>query len=193
MDSHWRSLSLGNISMSLNPILVLAGTANGSVHLERNGLIGSGLFSVSDTVSLDNFQFDLEADFGLGGTSLPATLTIQGHKLEWDKQGQCLTAQARLVTNAPANAFAALTENLADTVGDITCDAGRLRVSFSQDIGLANLSGAGVLLSEDVLSLALVLRFPDQTAISEPAAAFIRGYGFKQQPDGWYNEVTLRL
>lgn len=190
-DTHWGTFSLGDISVSSSPLALLTGSATGSFHLERKGFTGSGLVSVSEILSLDDFQFGLNAEFGLGGTSLPVTIKIHGQKLEWNKQGQCLTARARLVTNAPAIVFAGFQNDIADTAANITCDNGRLRVSFSQDIGLANLSGAGVILGEDVLNLALVLRFPDQTAISEVAAAFMREYGFKQQPDGWHSKVTL--
>lgn len=192
-NTHWRSRPLGDVFISLSPVSAFLGQARGMLKLKENNLNGSAIISIASTTSLEKFEFEISTQIKLGEILFPADVIIRGDRIEWDRRGRCLSAQASLSTNLPAVVLVDFQENITDTVADIRCDDGRLLVVFSQGIGFARLSGTGVFTGADALDLELVLRFVDQTAIPEAAAVFVRRLGFTQKHDGWYSEVTLQL
>jgi len=192
-NTYFRALPIGDIDVALSPLPLIIGEAQSTFKIEGGSVRGSGAVSVGKLVALENFEFSTQAKVNFGSSRIYADMTVEGESIKWDRRGQCISAQAKLITNAPKKAFAAFQENLPDTVADIECIDGRMEVVFSQDVGVSRLSGKGVFTEFATLDLELVLRFPDQAAMPEIAAGFMRHFGFAQKQDGWYSEVTLRL
>lgn len=189
---HVQSLPLGDMTVSLSPLSLFTGGASGVVSVTGNRFYGSGWVTIADTLLLENFNFTGQTKVNFGDTSVASRVTLQGERLAWNNQGQCVAAQARLITDSISVVLADLRSDINETVADITCEDGNLQVSFSQNLGVGTLSGSGVVVGASTLSLALVLRFADQAAISEVEVAFLQDLGFSQAEDGWHSEVTMQ-
>jgi len=192
-DAHWQSRSVGDVNFSVNPLSIFTGTVNGQFAVQKKSFSGFGDVTLSDTLLLDDFEFEAQLSTKLGAVPVAGAVTIAGEQLEWDNRGQCLEAKANLTTNIPAVLLADFRSNMPDTIANINCINGRLQVSFNQDFGVGSLSGTGAISGTGMLNLALVLRFSDQAAISGAPAEFIRQRGFSLKQDGWYSEVKLKL
>lgn len=191
--AHVRSRPIGDVTVSLYPLSVLFGTAQGAFEIDHDNLNGSGTVSVDNLITMESFEFSTQTPFNFGTARVLAHVILEGERIEWDRNGQCVSAQGKLVTNGPALLLEGFQKNFPDTVANISCNDGDVQVTFEQDIGVAHLSGSGVFIGSTMLDIELFLRFPDQAAIPATAADFLRQVGFKQKQDGWYSEVTLQL